>query len=174
MSKKASSKNDDMVTFKKGDVIRTNPEKGFYGIAVVLDDGHQIEVEPGRLSGPMCHIATTPLLFRHEVTMEEICLEDLRPMLFQRCFALKNKSIVYREELLVHIYTTRNVANFPIIGSVDPSIVYNEELSWMPGGSLIPVRFHWCGHAESSWFGREPYIQWLREKEGQSCSDNER
>jgi hypothetical protein len=25
--------------FKKGDVIRTNPEEGFYGIAVVLDDG---------------------------------------------------------------------------------------------------------------------------------------
>ena len=37
-------------TFSKGDVIRTNPEEGFYGIAVVLSDGKQLEVAPGKMS----------------------------------------------------------------------------------------------------------------------------
>lgn len=30
--------------FKKGDVIRTNPADGLYGIAVVLDDGEKQEL----------------------------------------------------------------------------------------------------------------------------------
>lgn len=29
--------------FTKGDIIRTNPKEGFYGIAIVLDDGRKIE-----------------------------------------------------------------------------------------------------------------------------------
>lgn len=53
--------------FCKGDVIRTNPEKGFYGIAIVLDEGKKIELSPGNWSYPMCHIAITPLLFQFEV-----------------------------------------------------------------------------------------------------------
>lgn len=32
--------------FKRGDVIRTNPQTGFYGIAVVLDDGVKVELSP--------------------------------------------------------------------------------------------------------------------------------
>lgn len=32
--------------FKKGDVIRTNPEEGFYGVAVVLDDGKSMGFGP--------------------------------------------------------------------------------------------------------------------------------
>ena len=146
--------------FKKGDVIRTNPEEGFYGIAVVLDDGKKLEMNTGKLSYPMCHIAITPLLFRHEVTMEEIDIKQLHPMTFMMCFALKGKPEFYREELLVHIYTTRNVIDLPIIGNIIPTLVYDAELSWEPGGD----KFHWCGDI-GNMFGREAYIQWLREQE---------
>lgn len=41
--------------FKKGDVIRTTPEKGFWGIAVVLNDGQKKEIAPGKMSCPLCH-----------------------------------------------------------------------------------------------------------------------
>ena len=37
-------------TFSKGDVIRTNPEEGFYGIAVVLSDSKQLEFAPGKMA----------------------------------------------------------------------------------------------------------------------------
>ena len=58
--------------FCKGDVIRTNPEKGFYGIAIVLDEGKKIELSSGHWSYPMCHIAITPLLFRFEANIDDI------------------------------------------------------------------------------------------------------
>lgn len=48
------------INFCKGDIIRTNPENGFYGVAVVLNDGVKLELSPGRFSYPMCHIAITP------------------------------------------------------------------------------------------------------------------
>ena len=63
--------------FSKGDVIRTNPEHGFYGVAVVLDDCKKIELSPGRFSYPMCHIAITPLLFQYKITMEDIDVSKL-------------------------------------------------------------------------------------------------
>ena len=108
----------------------------------------------------MCHIAITPLLFRHEVTMEEIDIKQLHPMTFMMCFALKGKPEFYREELLVHIYTTRNVIDLPIIGNIIPTLVYDAELSWEPGGD----KFQRCGDI-GNMFGREAYIQWLREQE---------
>lgn len=49
-----------MQTFSKCDVIRTNPETGFWGIAVVLSEGRRIEIASGKMSYPMCHIAITP------------------------------------------------------------------------------------------------------------------
>lgn len=36
--------------FEKGDIIVTEPVEGYYGIAVVLDDGHRLELNPGRYS----------------------------------------------------------------------------------------------------------------------------
>jgi hypothetical protein len=47
----------------KGDVIRTNPEEGFWGIAIILS-----EKEKTTESYPKCHIAITPLLLQHEVS----------------------------------------------------------------------------------------------------------
>lgn len=57
-------------TFSKGDVIRTNPEEGFYGIAVVLSDGKQLEVAPGKMSYPIKHL--TALRVFHNEQIEKI------------------------------------------------------------------------------------------------------
>ncbi|MBJ2190004.1 MAG: hypothetical protein JFT10_04040 [Muribaculaceae bacterium] len=58
--------------FKRGDVIRTNPQDGFYGIAVVLDDGVKLELSPNKWSYTMCHIAITHLIYDYEVTINDI------------------------------------------------------------------------------------------------------
>ena len=141
--------------FKKGDVIRTNPEPHFYGIAVVLDDGVKLEIAPGKWSYPMCHIAITSLLYDFEVTMGDLDVSKFRPLLCNRCYHLKNTPEFYREELMIHIYTTRNVAQLPVIGNIDPSLIYQGKLDWKPG----PDRFFWCGDI-SSYFGREAYLNW--------------
>lgn len=142
--------------FKRGDVIRTNPQEGFYGIAVVLDDGVKLELSPNKWSYPMCHIAITPLIYDFEVTMKDMDLSQLLPLRFQRCYQLKNTPEFFKEELLVHIYTTRNVAKLPIIGNIDPSSIYHDDLSWQPKSD----RFFFCGDA-SKYLGREAYLSWL-------------
>lgn len=142
--------------FKKGDIIRTNPEDGFYGIAVVLDDGKELELSPNKWSYPMCHIAITPLIYDFEITMKDVDLSRIYPMRYTRRYQLKNTPEFSKEELLVHIYTTRNVAHLPIIGNIDPSSIYQEDLSWHPK----PDRFHHCGDAQKH-LGREAYLSWL-------------
>lgn len=143
--------------FKRGDVIRTNPQAGFYGIAVVLDDGVRLELSPNKWSYPMCHIAITPLIYDFEVTMKDIDLSQLLPLRFQRYYQLKNTPEFFKEELLVHIYTTRNVSQLSVIGNIDPSNIYPDDLSWQPESD----RFFFCGDVQKH-LGREAYIHWLK------------
>ena len=78
-------------TFDKGDIFVTEPETGFYGIAVVLDDGCRIEFS-GRLSYPMCHIAITPLIFNHRPSIDEIDITLLKPLSFDRMIERDGKT----------------------------------------------------------------------------------
>ena len=142
--------------FRRGDVIRTNPQAGFYGIAVILDDGVRLELSPNNWSYPMCHIAITPLLYDFEVTMKDIDLSQLLPLRFQRCYQLNNTPEFFKEELLIHIFTTRNVVQLPVIGNIDPYNIYRDDLSWKPKRD----RFFFCGDVQKQ-LGREAYIHWL-------------
>ena len=146
--------------FHKGDVIRTNPEKGFYGIAVVLDDGEKIELSPGRWSYPMCHIAITPLLFQFEVTLDDIDIDTLRPMTFLSYFKQEEKKkIPWRDKLCIDIYTTHNKSNLPVIGNIDTTSICDMSLSFEASEN----GFHLRGDVDNS-LGREAYISWCREK----------
>ena len=147
--------------FRKGDIIQTEPEKGYYGIAIVLDDGTIIEYEPGNWSSPLCHIAITPLIFDHMVSFDELDYSSLKPLEFMRCFSLKGKPEFYKSELMIHIFATRNTLHLPILGTIDPSVVYQGELFWRPQGDS----FHWCGEIGGH-FGREAYISWRRSQQG--------
>ena len=144
--------------FRKGDVIRTNPEKGFYGIAVVLDDGEKIELSPGYWSYPLCHIAITPLLFQFEVTIDDIDIDTLRPMTFLTYFKQGEKKIPWRDKLCIDIYTTRNKANLPVIGNIDTTQICDIPLSFEPSEN----GFHMCGDVKY-YLGRKAYISWCRE-----------
>lgn len=145
--------------FTKGDVILTSPEKGYYGIAVVLDDGCiTCDWQSGKNPKPVCHIAITPLIFDHIVTLEDIDPSTLKPLLYERRFALKGRPEAYRKELLVHIFLTENVCNLPILGKVDPLIVFQGDLLWNSPGGDIGI-FHLYGPINDS-FGREAYLAW--------------
>lgn len=78
----------------KGDIIRTNPQEGFWGIAVVLSEK---EKTPER--DPMCHIAITSLLFQHKVEFEELNTNNLKPLVFERIYSLKGKEEFTKEEI---------------------------------------------------------------------------
>lgn len=147
--------------FCKGDVIRTNPEKGFYGIAIVLDDGKKMELSRGCWSYPMCHIAITPLLFHFEVTIDDIDIATLKPMTFFTYFEREGKErIPWRDKLCIDIYTTRNKSNLPVIGNIGAASICDSRLPFI----VSENGFHLRGDVDDS-LGREAYISWCREKE---------
>ena len=144
--------------FAKGDIIMTTPEKGYYGVAVVLDDAISLELSPGRFSFPMNHILITPLLFTKPVSVEDINIQDLKPLVFTQYFNKDGKRIYWRNKLCIDIYTNRNKAGFLVIGNVDASLIRDiPALSWKP----MDDRFHLCGDVASH-LGREAYIQYCR------------
>ena len=148
-------------SFCKGDIIRTNPEKGFYGIAIVLDDGTKMELSLGRWSYPMCHIAITSLLYQFEVNMNDIDITALKPMTFSTYFEREDgMKIPWHDKLCVDIYTTRNKANLPVIGNVDPTPICNSPLPFQ----VSENGFHLCGDVDI-FLGREAYISWCRNSE---------
>ena len=146
--------------FNKGDVILTNPEEGFWGIAVVLSErGKTPEFSP------MCHIAITPLIFQREVEFSELNVDDLVPLEFEREYTFekqKRKPKPFSKiETCIGVYTRSNKANFKVIGNINPEKVYNGELPFEPLIDL-EVTFPICGHAEKFWLGREAFITWQR------------
>jgi hypothetical protein len=144
--------------FNKGDVILTNPEIGYYGIAVVLS-----EKEKTPESHPKCHIAITPLLFDIEVKLEDLNFNDLKPFEFDRIYSLKNKEEFSKKETTIGVYTRRNKVNFKIIGNINPEIVYNGPLPFEPSYDL-EITWPIYGDADET-LGRVAYIHWERKKQ---------
>lgn len=144
---------------KKGDVIRTNPEKGFYGIAVVLDEPERIELSPGKLSYPLCHILITPMIFQHEVSFEEINSNEIKPLVFERNAKRSDGAVVpWKTETCIYIYTNRNKVNLPVIGNIDPDGIYDGELPFKPQED----RFFLCGHPDK-FLGGEAFVNYMRQ-----------
>ncbi len=143
--------------FAKGDVIMTNPQQGYYGVAIVLDDAISIELSPGRFSCPMNHIAITPLLFTKTISMEDIDTQELKPLIFRQYFDKEGERIFLRNKICIDIYTNRNKANLQVIGNIDTSGVCDIPLLWTPKDDM----FHMCGDVAGH-LGREAYIQYHR------------
>lgn len=140
--------------FNKGDVILTNPEEGFWGIAIVLSE---IEKTPELYA--RCHIAVTPLIFLKQVEFSDLNPNDFVPLKFERqyTFELQNKKPepFSKLETCIATYTRQNKADFKILGNINPDNVYKGELLQFPAD----------GHAEKFWLGREAYMDWKRKNE---------
>jgi hypothetical protein len=148
----------EMKLLNKGDVIRTNPHEGFWGIAVVLSEK---EKTPERY--PMCHIAITPLIFQHKVVFDEINLNDLKPLVFERIFSLKGKEEFSRKEICIGVYTRKFKADFEIIGSIDSSKIYDGPLPFEP---LTDLEIKWPIYGvPTDNLGREAYLTWISEND---------
>ncbi|MBQ5887521.1 MAG: hypothetical protein IIW82_07745 [Clostridia bacterium] len=144
--------------FTKGNIIVTTPEEGYYGVAIVLDDAIPLELSPGRFSYPMNHILITPLLFTKPVSMDDINIQDLKPLVFTQYFNNNGGLIFWRNKICIYIYTNRNKANLTVIGDIDTTLIGDvPPLSW----ESMDDRFHLCGDVKSD-LGREAYIQYCR------------
>ena len=144
--------------FTKGNIIMTTPEKGYYGVAIVLDDALPLEWSPGKFSYPMNHILITPLLFTKPVSMDDINIQDLKPLVFTQYFINNGRRIFLRNKICIDMYTNRNKANLAVIGNIDTTLIGGiPPLSWKP----MDDRFHLCGDVASH-LGREAYLHYCR------------
>ncbi|MCK6609298.1 MAG: hypothetical protein L6Q46_13515 [Flavobacterium sp.] len=143
--------------FNEGDVILTNPAEGFWGIAVVLSEREKTENYH-----PMCHIAITPIIRNHKIEFSELKIEELKPLEFERVYALKNVEDFSKNEICIGVYTRRNKENIEIIGSINPKIVYDGPLPFDPWSDL-EIKWPLCGEPTKS-LGREAYITWKKHK----------
>jgi hypothetical protein len=143
--------------FNEGDVILTNPAEGVWGIAVVLSEREKTENYH-----PMCHIAITPIIRKHKIEFSELKIEELKPLEFERVFALKNVEEFSKIETCIGVYTRRNKENIEIIGSVNPKVVFNGPLPFDPWNDL---EIKWPLYGEpNKLLGREAYITWKRQQ----------
>ena len=141
--------------FNKGDVILTNPEEGYWGIAVVLSEREKTE-----RFHPQCHIAITPILSKSKIDISEIDTNELKPLVFQRVYALKNQEEFTKSEICIGVYTRRNKPNLEVIGKVNPESVYDGPLPFEPWYDL-EVKWPVYGEPDNK-LGSEAYITWLR------------
>lgn len=148
--------------FNKGDIIRTNPKDGFYGIAIVLDDAKEIELSPNRWSKPLCHIAITPYIFNYEFELEDIKKLKFEPLIFKQYKLVNDEKVFFCNKLCIDIYTNKNKPNLSIVGNINPTNIYKEELLWKPQID----KFHLCGDPRPD-LGLEAYINWDRNNEEQ-------
>ena len=114
------------------------------------------------LSVSMDYILKNPYN-KFKVGLEEIKITDLKPLVFDRIFSLKGKEEFSRKEICIGVYTRRYTADFEIIGSIDPSIIYNGPMPFEPWHGL-EIKWPLCGKPSEK-LGREAYINWEREND---------
>ena len=141
--------------FSKGDVIRTTPKDGYWGIAVVLS-----EREKTTEFLPMCHIAITAAVFKYQVEFSELNFDDLKPLEFNRFYRHIPNKTFSKIETLIGVYPRKNRAKLAVIGNIDPSKIYTGPLPFSPDYGL-EVKWPLCGYVSSS-LGSEAVIQFER------------
>ncbi|HEY0056902.1 MAG TPA: hypothetical protein VGB63_16245 [Pedobacter sp.] len=150
--------------FNKGDVILTNPEEGFWGIAIVLS-----EAEKTKESYARCHIAITPIISQEIIDFNQINIESLKPIEFERFYTFekqKRKPKPFSKiETCIGVYTRRNKANLKIIGKIEPKMVYDGPLPFVP---LYNLEIKWPVYGDSDKsLGSEALINWKRKNNTQ-------
>ena len=139
-----------------GDLLKTSPVEGYWGCAVVLT--HRGKTEE---FAPMCHIALTQLVLRHDYAFEELDVASLEVLEFDRQIRIgPNEYASLRRETCIGIYASRLNANVVLVGTADPGQIYPAAPSWDVGdgtGNGWPL----CGPVSAS-LGSEAVIAWRR------------
>lgn len=144
-----------MKSFKKGDVIRTNPRDGYWGIAIVLSEKEKTEE-----FYPMCHIAITPLIYTHEVSFDELNTEKILPLEFKRMYKHIPDKTLFKMETLIGVYTRKNKAKLSVIGNIETGSVYSGPLPFSPDYGL-EITWPLCGDVTQQ-LGSEAVVHYER------------
>lgn len=140
-----------------GDVIRTHPQRGFWGCAVVLsaqdstDDFY-----------PCCHIATLVLIRKRKYSWKSVSPGDLKIVNLTR--DVRAAPYEYIEDstsrLSIGIYSLKKIDGLDIIANVDPLQIYSKPLSFDVGDGSNGA-FPLCGPIKG-FTGNDAVINWRK------------
>lgn len=148
-----------------GDVIQTNPKRGFWGCAIVLsarDSTDQFQ--------PMSHICITTLISKKKYAWNDVDFRRLEIVKIAPIVRVGPDEYYQSNELrtAIGIYSLKSAAGLRIIGQVNPTDVYNKPLTFQVGDGT-KGRFPLCGPIPDD-LGEEAVVAWrlIHDKEGQA------
>ena len=114
---------------KTGDILKTNPKEGYWGCAIVLKTRGKTKE-----FNPMCLVAITPFVFKHDYDINELDLSNLQVLYYDQRFCLSGKEPFTRPRIGIEI-TTRKINQYvDIIGNIDDvSNIYSNRLVFKVG-----------------------------------------
>ena len=142
---------------KPGDVIRTHPERGYWGCAVVLsarDSTADFD--------PMCHIATTTLIKPRRYAWRNISSFDLEiaSLSYDIRVVPSEWHPAPEARLCIGIYSLKSAEKLDMIGHMDPKVLYPPDLTFEIGDGTSGS-FPLCGPIPE-YLGHEAVIVWRR------------
>ena len=147
------------LAFTAGDVLRTNPQPGYWGCAVVLT---AFEGE-GR-SDPQFHIGITPIVLRQAYVASAIDLNGLKILqLADRIRVAADAYVERPPRACIGIWTAKRSSPSTIIARVDPRAVYEPLLTSEVGDGRSGA-FPLFGPIGPS-LGGEAVIAWRRKND---------
>src|SRR5690348_18501595 len=105
-----------MSSLKRGDVIKTHPREGFWGVAVVLTAPFE---EAGLRA--RCHIGITSLVLKHDFEWGDIAGTQLSILEFERGVRTGPMTYTTRLETCIGQYVAETHPSLPVLGNVDPT-----------------------------------------------------
>lgn len=139
-----------------GSVIRTNPEPGFWGCAVVLS-----AYDESPEFWPSSHIAITDFLRRHRYSVEELQASSL--VVLQYSAHIRTAPYKYATtdpRTRIGIYTVGPTVDLDIISKIETKNLYAYPLT-LEVGDGTEGTFPLCGPVPND-LGREAVVAWRR------------
>lgn len=140
---------------RPGDVIQTNPKRGFWGCAVVLsarDSTDQFH--------PMCHIAITTLISKRKYAWDSVDPRTLEIVQIAPVVRVAPGEYYQSDEprIGIGIYSLKSAAGLRIIGQVNPADIYSKPLTFHVGDGT-KGKFPLCGPIPED-LGEEAVTAW--------------
>ena len=139
---------------RPGDAIRTNPQDGYWGLAVVLD---LFAME--RSTKEYVHIGITPVVRRHKFALEHVIADEIRILDFEKHYSPNPDLTLKKTVPSIYKYPNVHVSALEVIGYLSPCDVYSGPLSTHIGSD--PGAFPLTPHIDR-YLGNEAVITWRR------------
>ncbi|MBP5436506.1 MAG: hypothetical protein J6Y30_00840 [Treponema sp.] len=147
------------VILNKGDVIKTNPQKGYWGCAIVLDvQEHNDEFQP------LCLVAVTDFVSREDFSFEQVPIEKLSILNIDRSVRV-GKGIYCDDgkEICIEIHCRKMNSGQEVIACIDSFPFELPEITYKVGygkGDGYPL----CGPITEG-LGFQAVIAWRKANE---------